>query len=408
MTDVNDRAEQLGTAGVSSGSPREYSARFSRAGDEPGIHAVLAATFPRWPKAEIAVDPVEHLRWKLSNHLDLPHHHVVAELDGRIVGTQGIIIQRIKIDGRVFLSSQGFDVAVHPQYQNTGVRSRMNVFSLPDWNESWDLHYTLQSGHPAEHRVGLKNAVDARDPRESAEAAQRRVLQMVEDQPLSFANRIEALVHPLRPLFSESGRAFRRSDSAMSLARGIALSGVALAGRLRTAIERPRPSGWTVRRVDSFDERFERFWDEASAPFVFIVERTPAYLNWRYADPRAGSFTILVAEDDNRVLGYLVLQRSYGKGYIADLLALPGRLDVAASLAQSALVRFRDAGVSTVECWSPRHHPYRPVLRRAGFLCKHRNVSLHPLPGRGLPERLALVDDPRAAIHVAIGDTDLV
>ena len=365
--------------------PPDWSPRFYRDGDEHGIYAVLAASFERWPKAEIAVDPVEHLRWKLSSHLDLPRHHVVAELDGQIVGTQAILVLPIKVNGRVLLASQGVDFAVHPQYRKKGVRSRMNSFSIPDL-ESLDLHYTLESGHPAMLRVQQRNEVEARP----------------------FANRIEALVHPLRPLFSKSGRSLRRSDSPISLAHGVALSAIASVGRLRRAVALPQAAAWTVRTVDRFEERFDRFWKEASAPFAFIVERSQAYLNWRYADPRAGAFTILVANEAERVLGYIVLQCSYGEGFIADLLVLPGRLDIAASLLRSALVRFREAGVSTVEYWSPRHHPYRAVVRGAGFLCKRQSLSIWAMARQRSKERLALVDDPRAAIHVGIGDTDMV
>lgn len=398
MADFEDQAEQQGAAGLTAELPSGCTARFSRDGDEPAIHAVLAATFERWPKAEIAVDPVDHLRWKLSNHLDVRHHHVVAELDGRIVGTQAVLVQPIKVNGRVLLSSQGFDVAVHPRYQSMGVRSRMNAFSLPDWDESWDMHYSLESGHPAEARIDEKNW-DPAEPR-----AQRQNLL---DQRY-FANQVEALVHPLRSLFAKSGRDLRLSDSPADLIRGISLSGLALFGRLRTAVAPPQAAGWTIRRVDQFDERFARFWEEASAPFAFILERTQAYLNWRYADPRAGSFTILIAEADERILGYTVLQCSYGRGYIADLLALPSQPDVAESLVRSALARFREAAVSSVECWSPRHHPYRQGLRRAGFLCKRRDISLRAQPELRTPERLELLDDPLAAVHVAIGDTDMV
>ncbi|MCI0850086.1 MAG: GNAT family N-acetyltransferase, partial [Chloroflexi bacterium] len=130
MACPEDPAAQGAAAPAPDASPH-ISARPYREGDEPGILAVLTAAFGRWPAAEIEVDPLEHLRWKLSNHLGLPGHHIVAEADGRIVGTQATLIQPIKVNGRVLLASQGFDVAVHPQYQRQGVRSCMNGLSLP-------------------------------------------------------------------------------------------------------------------------------------------------------------------------------------------------------------------------------------------------------------------------------------
>lgn len=407
MACPEDPAVQCAAGPARDPSP-DVSARPYREGDEPGILAVLTAAFERWPAAEIDVDPLEHLRWKLSNHLGLRGRHVVAEADGRIVGTQGTLVQPINVNGRVLLSSQGIDVAVHPQYQKQGVRSRMNDLSLPDWkDESGDIHYSLESGHPAMLLIDRMNAVADRDPSESKEEAERRVLREQEGRATYFRNRCEALVHPLRALFLSSGRSLWHSKSRSAFFRGLRLSGRAARQRMRSAFAGRGSPGWTVRRIAHFDERFDEFWEEASEPYEFIIERTRDYLNWRYSEPRAGSFTALAAEQDDRILGYVVLKRSYGKGHIADLLARPSRHDVVASLLRVALDHFRELGVSSVECWSPRTHPNRRELRRAGFLCKGRTVTLRAVQGRS-SERLDLVSDPVAAIHIAMGDTDLV
>lgn len=64
-----------------------------------------------------------------------------------------------------------------------------------------------------------------------------------------------------------------------------------------------------------------------------------------------------VAEEDGRILGYAVLKRDRDLGYIADLLALPNRLDVVRSLVEDALRSFREADVAGVVCWMTSRHP---------------------------------------------------
>jgi hypothetical protein len=87
--------------------------------------------------------------------------------------------------------------------------------------------------------------------------------------------------------------------------------------------------------------------------------RHRAYLNWRYADPRAGRYTIRVAEEKGELLGYVVPAVSRGKGFIADLLVLPGRLDVVAALVEDAAGHLAERGLSALRCWCAKRHPYR-------------------------------------------------
>lgn len=147
---------------------------------------------------------------------------------------------------------------------------------------------------------------------------------------------------------------------------------------------------------------------EAAAPFWLIVERTPEYLNWRFADARAGAFAIRLAESDGHILGYLVLRMSGGRGHIADLLVLPGRDDVVASLVRDALGQFQSSGVSSVECWATRNHPYREALGQHGFDEKRRTIQFYCQPMRVADEVVEPFGGRDLVMHLVSGDTDLV
>jgi hypothetical protein len=164
----------------------------------------------------------------------------------------------------------------------------------------------------------------------------------------------------------------------------------------------------SIAALERFDERIGGFFEEAARPFDFIVVRSADYLHWRYCDPAAGRFTIRVAEQQGRLLGYLVFKIAEGEGYIADLLALPGRSDVVRSLVEDALRHFREAGVEQVTCWMVSRHPYNGILRRYGFLDSGKDVGFGCREVSLDRSDLDFLEDLRARIHLTHGDTDWI
>src|SRR3546814_384679 len=131
----------------------------------------------------------------------------------------------------------------------------------------------------------------------------------------------------------------------------------------RSPLVIPSQSAFEVRSLDRFDERIDTFCIEAATAFDLIQARDQGYLNWRYADDRAGQFTIRIAEDaGGRLLGYLVLRTGRATTDLADLLALPGRTDVAQALVRDAVGLSRATGASAVRSWTMRGHPYEALL----------------------------------------------
>lgn len=147
----------------------------------------------------------------------------------------------------------------------------------------------------------------------------------------------------------------------------------------------------------------------AAAPFDFILLRDRSYLNWRYCDDRAGPYRVRVAEVDGELLGFAVTRRSGDRGYLVDLLALPGREDVVAALVRDASEQLRAEGVSGIDCWVPRHHSYHAVLRGAGFMPTPRQAGF-ALRGTVRDEvgDAAYLQGRGAAIHVMMGDSDFI
>lgn len=325
----------------------DWTLRYYRAGDEQGILDCLTAAFGRWPAVDIDVAPIDHLRWKLTSDPIAPEFHYVAEAnDGRIIGCQIIIVQRLKYGDRVLLADTCTDYAVHPDYQGRGLSREIWNFDPKRFAATFDLLINITDSRAVKHQI--KTIGFSR----------------------TLANEIEWLESPV---------ATQRTD--------------AMPPRVR------------LRTVTEFEERVDDFCRVALQPFALAIVRDRTYLNWRFADPRAGRQTICIAEEHGRLVGYAVYVASRGKGFIADLLVLPDRLDAVEALAANALDHFAAAGLPAVRCWSPRLHPYRDTLLRSGF------QPLRPVERFGIGRQgreLALVEDSNTAVHFTVGDTDIV
>jgi GNAT superfamily N-acetyltransferase len=308
-------------------------------------------------------------------------------VDGKLIAFIGAWTRPALLKGQPVTIADGSDICVHPDYQGRGVMGAL--ISSGEEGRRSDACYIEGSSHPAVIR-GRAAVPEARG---------------------EFGDRIERFVAPLT-LRSAAGT-FRlqpgRSPRKLARSAGRILAWLWRRGR-RTAVGAPDIS---VREVEAFDERTDVLWHEASRQFDFVMVRDQAYLSWRYADKRAGDFTILHAEDEKgaRLLGYAVYctDRTGARGYVADLLVVPDRLDVAAALTRDALARLRRAGAEDAELWLPERHPYRAVLEDAGFVLRRRKeVTAYRVTSARFETQLACLSEPDVALHFTLGDMDRV
>lgn len=349
--------------------------------DEPKLLALLQAAFGSWPRLDVAVPPVEHLRWKLRSSDASLGLHTIAEADSQMIGAWLVDIQEFKVGARILTCRRGMDTCVHPDHRSAGVMTKMRALTRDSFNGAVDFRLGGQTRHSGQ-------------------------LRLVKREPYEMlGNSIQVLRCPLtvRSVFSDVK--LRKGGPPRRIVAAIA----ALAHRPlnRSPAEHEAGRSWTVREQDSFDDRIDDLWEQASSSFDVIAVRKKGRLNWRYADARAGAFQIELAEEAGRVLGYIVLRAMRRKGYIADLLALPGRLDVVASLVREGLAYCGGMRAEKVECWLPALHPYRDTLRRLGFqFSKPRRPPFIYGPLRVPAEALDILRRPSTSVHFMIGDSE--
>ncbi len=362
----------------------------------PQIVELLRVAFnggPGWFALPVA--PADHLDWKFRDFPGGTDAKVTFDQDGQVVGFTAGFHRRWLVKGQPYVARDGVDLCRHPDWQGRGVMRALKPYN--DRERHPDVQFGLSwVTYPDDRRLSLERgnrapANETRDylrpfglPRRGGRARSNdgpsRTAQLLRDSELSRWSRL------------------RRSA-------GLAASyGLSVAARRRYRA----PVRLTVETVSRFDQSVEDLARRASAEFDLIQERSLAYLNWRYADERAGPFTIRVARRAESLLGFAVTRVLEDQAHLVDVLALPDAHEVAETLIRDSMQIAQQRGARSLRCRLPRRHPYSRALRRAGF------VDLGALGGELIDPDVLDADvfeflgNEEARIHLTYGDSDAV
>ena len=336
-----------------------------------------------WPAVDTDVTPRDHLDWKMHSSATSMDRHTIARVDGRIAGVVLRVPRDFIVRGEMLHGSTGADVSLHPDLQGQGLFGRLREFSVQDSADHCVQLHLLTSRHPT--------VVRAQERGGAIVVANRQAHLFRPTDARRAAQRLDALPRWLpRPV---AGPVLRGASGLQSLRhRGSA-----------------RPSGsHALVTIESFDERVDDLFRRASETFDLIGARTAAFLNWRLCDERAGRFIVRAVFDGGGMLGYCVLKPSTGAATVADLLAVPGREDVARALVADAVDLARAEGADGVSVQLSEQHPYRRAFAAEGFLDTRQRFEWTVNPLTIPTETLAFVRDPSARVHLMLGDSDFV
>jgi len=134
-----------------------------------------------------------------------------------------------------------------------------------------------------------------------------------------------------------------------------------------------------ITQIESFDKRFDKFWEDICSYYPIIVVRNQKYLNWRFIESPF-KYYIFTANKNNHLLGYLILRikekRGIKRGYIVDILANPNDRVTINLLISKAVSFFKENKYITAECLllANKVSYYYKALKRYGFLIKKSKV----------------------------------
>lgn len=326
---------------------KSYSIRPYHPGDEKTIAELLAKAFPHWQNQK---DPLEHYRWK---YLDNPHGSdiIVAESDGQVVGVLNNLHMTIKIGDDLSGCVLSGDVVTHPDFRGMGIYSKLVAFD--DKTQQGRIFGYSESTNPYILQHYKKTPDRTHFP-----------------HPMSYMLRIDDVDLFLRSKTTKIKIINSLGFKILKIVNGIANSLM------------PQPASdqnVVIKQIHKFDERADTLWDKVKDGYNFIMKKDSQYLNWRYLDLRAGNYVVTQAESNGEVLGFAVLKTTktanITEGYVSDLLALPGRLDVANALLRNACEYFDKQKINSITHSAISEQPYLKVSEGNGFI--HVNAMRH-------------------------------
>jgi len=139
---------------------------------------------------------------------------------------------------------------------------------------------------------------------------------------------------------------------------------------LISTINRRKPEGLKIKRYDSFDERFDEFWERVKDQYGIMGVRDQRCLSWRYKKP-GNKYEIIVAELAGKIVGYAVLKTQIEAeqvvAYLVDIL-VDESVEAGPGLIKACLLRFLTNKVDYVLCWMLEDKKLYQTLKEYGFI----------------------------------------
>ena len=237
-------------APTSAVSPEDVRFRDFQPGDEAQVVEGFRAAFGGFYASDKPVDEREYLRWFTEPHRSHRGWVSVAEIGARMVAFSGSIRREIKVGDRIlFGAAGGLGIATHPEFQGRGIRRE-----LSSWREA-----------------------TADPPLTASVERYRAIPRWRRYERLPSHGRMGVYLRVLRPWRAASAR-----TDGVTLLNALPSTALALWARLRPTVGSRRATDVTVRTIPEFGERFEPFFEQASAAWHLIPVRRLEYLNWRF------------------------------------------------------------------------------------------------------------------------------
>ncbi len=331
---------------------QEIKIRIYREGDEVGIVEILKRCFPVWANQK---NPIEYWRWKF---LDTPLKSiiVIAEDNNKIVGVGHRITFNLKIGENVIPCQIGPDFCTHPEYRGKGIHTRiLELIQKLRVESNIKFMYSTSGNKIILNIWDKKRRGDTRFPFEVP------VMVRINDLETHFKNRAQKNSTVLKLGFF--------SFNIINRIRNFFY--------FKTKIN----NDFTIKEITKFNDDLDIFWEKVKNDYKFILELNSTHLNWRYCDDRSGKYLIKQAMIGKDVLGFIVLEitdvNNYKEGYIMELLALKGRLDVVDSLLLDACKYFNQLDINTIYYETVENHPYQRLAIKNGFINSYKTTYIN-------------------------------
>jgi GNAT superfamily N-acetyltransferase len=300
------------------------------------------------------VTPAEgYFSWKYLKHPLSLNATTTASIDGKVIGALGSIPKAFTVGGSRVIGAHELDMMVKKEYRNLGTFFSLFKFRLETAREK-----------------GIALSVGMND----------RVLRTFAERFLGYrdVDTIPQFIRVLDPRrYAKDKYGSGKRGMLAFLLLSVLLPLIDLRVRLGALVAGRR---YRMRKRELFDDSFDRLWERMRGVLDVAVERTSAYLNWRYVENPVRRYEILAAErKDGSPAAFIVfacLPELQNCGVIVELVVAPGERGAAPLLLSRALSTMRSRGAATAVAWAFPDQRNVEALRAGGFTMEEQNLFL--------------------------------
>jgi len=343
--------------------------------DQSNLLDLLRSTYDGWHSPE-------YWNWKFERNPNGNPIVWIAEDEGKIVGCYILNPVRIRIGQVCVLGAQAVDAAVNTAYRGRGIFKKLAINAIKQAS-----------------REGI--AVTYAFPTEIAHKGQISLGY----QPVFVLPKMYNILNLAQIVESDRARScLREASNILRLRERSSRRGVHAPSREKPAI----------RKISSFDSRFEVFWRRiCEENSNILIERNVDYLRWRYFGNPEKSYSVYVCEENSEIVGYSVcsieknmtrqkyLDATLSMGNIVDLLTLPNKNYASVHLVSDMIDDFERKEVDIISCWMFKNHPYHSTLSRFGFSEYYELLRRGILRPKYLPQFILYINS-RAVLRKAL------
>jgi|GEM_PF-4943800 len=278
---------------------------------------------------------------------------VAESANGEIIGHWAVMPEKIKFSSKTITVAQGVDAATHPSYRRLGINRTLTGKVFSDVQSRYSLFF----GFPRDilYKYRSKHGW--------------KCLPLPEF--LNFLN----CDRPLKSLFKNSFLVWSGKIALRTYQSGKKfLSG--------TFARRSTMSDVEIKKIDEFPDEIDDFWENVRSQYGMCIERTTAFLNWRFSR-HFGDYHLFLARSvrNKNIVGYMVLKRTMILSIqnvldIVDLQTLHSADECALNLIDLAITFARNERLDLVHCRVPMWHRYAKLLSKRGFVSVNSLLGL--------------------------------
>jgi hypothetical protein len=319
-----------------------YYIREYQEGDDENIVSLLDMVFDGWPKYDLPVSNLEYWKWKYLHRKWIDCSIVVGvNKKKEIVGCSHNPFFKVKIGSNEENVQQGVDLAVHPDYRKMGMSKKMDAHLPQNYIAYWS------TSNP----IVQNNSLYSKSKRFSSDI---RIYYKIDD---------------INDYIKKS-KTSRKWIARLKILKTI--------HKMRA---RKPSSNYDVRIIDSFDDKYDRFWNNVKNNYDFSIIKNREYLNWRYCDKRCGDFKIFQIEEGGEVLGYSVARINRFnpenlQGLIVEILRKEPNPDISDSLFNAIDDYFVKENVNLRKIWVVNQNWVQREILSHGFFDSLNEVFL--------------------------------